>query len=148
MTIILCYSTKMRFKTIYKTVLKRDQLKFNSIEMQYVGMQGYPLRGAEPRGIPLNNILLPEYLRRFGYATHLVGKWHVGYHTKNYGPTRRGFDNFVGYYNGYIQYFNHTLYENVSFVSLFGEEDINIMKYLARNIIKYIDVHIFCIMLQ
>jgi len=79
-------------------------------------MQGYPLRGAEPRGIPLNNTLLPEYLRRLGYATHLVGKWHVGYHTRNYGPTRRGFDTFLGYYNGYIEYFNHTLYESVSII--------------------------------
>ncbi|GAB1869472.1 Arylsulfatase B [Camponotus japonicus] len=76
------------------------------------GMQGYPLRGAEPRGIPLNSTLLPEYLRKLGYTTHLVGKWHLGYHTRNYGPTRRGFDTFVGYYTGYIQYFNHTLYES------------------------------------
>ncbi|KAL0121278.1 hypothetical protein PUN28_008741 [Cardiocondyla obscurior] len=76
------------------------------------GMQGFPLRGAEPRGIPLNNTLLPEYLRKLGYATHLVGKWHVGYHTKNFGPTRRGFDTFFGYYTGYIQYYNHTLYES------------------------------------
>ncbi|KAH0949269.1 hypothetical protein HN011_000644 [Eciton burchellii] len=76
------------------------------------GMQGYPLRGAEPRGIPLNDTLLPEYLQRLGYATHLVGKWHVGYHTRNHGPTRRGFDTFLGYYNGYIEYFNHTLYES------------------------------------
>ncbi|XP_011269374.2 arylsulfatase B [Camponotus floridanus] len=73
------------------------------------GMQGYVLQPAEPRGIPLNDTLLPEYLRKLGYATHLVGKWHVGYHTKNYTPTRRGFDTFLGYYNGYIHYFNHTI---------------------------------------
>lgn len=76
------------------------------------GMQGYPLRGAEPRGIPLNHTLLPEYLRRLGYTTHLIGKWHVGYHTRNFGPTRRGFDTFLGYFTGFIQYFNHTLYES------------------------------------
>lgn len=81
-------------------------------------MQGYSLRGAEPRGIPLNTTLLPEHLRRLGYSTHLIGKWHVGYHTKNYGPTRRGFDTFLGYYTGYIQYFNHTIHESVSFLQL------------------------------
>lgn len=81
-------------------------------------MQGYPLRAAEPRGIPLNVTLLPEYLRRLGYATHLVGKWHVGYYTEDHGPTRRGFDSFFGYYNGYIEYFNHTLLESVSFTLL------------------------------
>lgn len=77
-------------------------------------MQGYPLKAAEPRGIPLDNTLLPEYLRQLGYATHLLGKWHVGYHTRKHGPTHRGFDTFFGYYNGYIEYFNHTLFESVS----------------------------------
>ncbi|XP_011647798.1 arylsulfatase B-like [Pogonomyrmex barbatus] len=75
------------------------------------GMQGNPLKGAEPRGIPLSHTLLPEYLRKLGYTTHLVGKWHVGYHSTSYGPTRRGFDTFLGYYTGIIQYFNHTLQE-------------------------------------
>ncbi|XP_020289254.1 arylsulfatase B-like [Pseudomyrmex gracilis] len=76
------------------------------------GMQGFPLRGAEPRGIPLNVTLLPQYLQRLGYATHLVGKWHVGYHTRNHGPTRRGFDTFFGYYSGFIEYFSHLLIES------------------------------------
>ncbi|EFN89886.1 arylsulfatase B [Harpegnathos saltator] len=76
------------------------------------GMQGYPLQGAEPRSIPLNNILLPQYLRKLGYATHLVGKWHVGYQTNNHTPTNRGFDTFLGYYSGYIEYFSHNLVEN------------------------------------
>jgi len=81
-------------------------------------MQDYPLRGAKTRGIPLNINLLPEYLRRLGYATHFIGKWHVGYHTKNHEPSRRGFDSFLGYFSGLIQYFNHSLYESVSFISL------------------------------
>lgn len=78
-------------------------------------MQGYPLRGAEPRAIPLNNTLLPEHLRKLGYVTHLVGKWHVGYKTRDYTPTRRGFDTFFGYYSGYIEYFTHLLIESVSY---------------------------------
>lgn len=73
------------------------------------GMQGYPLKAGEPRAIPLNNTLLPEYLRKLGYATHLVGKWHVGYYSDYHTPTRRGFDTFFGYYSGYISYFNHTI---------------------------------------
>lgn len=80
------------------------------------GMQGYPLKAGEPRAIPLNNTLLPEYLRKLGYATHLVGKWHVGYYSDYHTPTRRGFDTFFGYYNGYISYFNHTIKQNVSVV--------------------------------
>ncbi|KOC62042.1 Arylsulfatase B [Habropoda laboriosa] len=75
-------------------------------------MQGYPLKAGEPRAIPLNNTLLPEYLRKLGYATHLVGKWHVGYYSDYHTPAYRGFDTFLGYYNGYVTYFNHTIEQN------------------------------------
>ncbi|XP_076623890.1 arylsulfatase B [Colletes latitarsis] len=76
------------------------------------GMQGYPLKAGEPRAIPLNNTLLPEYLRQLGYANHLVGKWHVGYYSDYHTPVHRGFDTFFGYYNGYVTYFNHTIEQN------------------------------------
>lgn len=77
-------------------------------------MQGYPLKAGEPRGISLKDTLLPEYLRKLGYSTHLVGKWHVGYCSDYYTPTNRGFDTFLGYYNGYITYFSHTIEQDVS----------------------------------
>ncbi|CAD1471204.1 unnamed protein product, partial [Heterotrigona itama] len=73
------------------------------------GMQGYPLKAGERRAIPLDNTLLPEYLRKLGYATHLVGKWHTGYYSDYHTPVYRGFDTFMGYYTGYITYFNHTI---------------------------------------
>ena len=84
-------------------------------------MQGYPLKAAEPRGIPLNETLLPEHLKKLGYATHLIGKWHTGYMSKEYTPSNRGFDSFFGYYNGMIQYFNHTYFQDtiVSFIIIF-----------------------------
>ena len=69
---------------------------------------------AEPRGIPLQEKLLPEYLQKLGYTTRLVGKWHLGYYTNEHTPARRGFDSFVGYYGGYVKYFNHTVTKNVS----------------------------------
>ncbi|XP_047354134.1 arylsulfatase B-like [Vespa velutina] len=75
------------------------------------GMQGYPLKAGEQRAIPKKFKLLPEYLKDLGYSTHLVGKWHVGYYAPEYTPANRGFDTFFGYYNGYIQYFNHTITE-------------------------------------
>ncbi|KAJ8680582.1 hypothetical protein QAD02_016369 [Eretmocerus hayati] len=75
------------------------------------GMQGSPLRPGEPRGVPLNSTILPELLRNRGYATHLVGKWHLGYSSLKNTPVYRGFDTFYGYYNGFITYFNHTITE-------------------------------------
>jgi len=47
------------------------------------------------RGIPQDEVLLPEVLKRRGYRTGLVGKWHLG-GTPGYLPNDRGFDSFYG----------------------------------------------------
>jgi arylsulfatase A len=47
------------------------------------------------RGIPKDEILLPEVLKRRGYRTGMVGKWHLG-GTAGFLPNDRGFDSFYG----------------------------------------------------
>ena len=61
----------------------------------------------EPWGLGLNETLLPEYLKQLGYSTHMVGKWHLGFHCADYTPTRRGFDSHFGYWGGMEDYYNH-----------------------------------------
>ena len=51
------------------------------------------------QAVPRNFTLLPALLKQKGYATHAVGKWHLGYATTAYTPTFRGYDTFYGYYS-------------------------------------------------
>lgn len=47
-------------------------------------------------GLPLEETTLAACLKQAGYATGIVGKWHLG-GTPPYHPLRRGFDEFFGF---------------------------------------------------
>ncbi len=47
------------------------------------------------QGLPDDEITIAEMLKTKGYATGMVGKWHLG-HMPGYLPTRQGFDEFFG----------------------------------------------------
>lgn len=81
----------------------------------HTGMQHTVLYAAEPRGLPLAERLLPEHLRRLGYATHCVGKWHLGHYRRVYTPLERGFDTHLGYWTGHQDYFDHRAEERGSY---------------------------------
>ena len=46
-------------------------------------------------GLHPNETTIAEYLKEEGYATSIVGKWHLG-HQKEYLPTNQGFDSWFG----------------------------------------------------
>jgi len=56
-------------------------------------------------GLPLTETLLPERLAKAGYATGMVGKWHLGAKPEQT-PPRRGFAEFFGFLGGAHSYFN------------------------------------------
>ena len=46
-------------------------------------------------GLPPTEVTVAEALRELGYATGIIGKWHLG-HRPEYLPTRHGFDSWFG----------------------------------------------------
>jgi uncharacterized sulfatase len=47
-------------------------------------------------GLPLSEKTLAELFRDTGYATGMIGKWHLGHTKKDFYPVRRGFDEYLG----------------------------------------------------
>jgi arylsulfatase A-like enzyme len=65
-----------------------------------------PLQRAlsEPEmGLPTSEITLAQLMKQAGYATGMVGKWHLGMHDK-FHPTKRGFDEYFGFLFGANMY--------------------------------------------
>lgn len=54
-------------------------------------------------GLPLSQTTIADALRGAGYATGVVGKWHLGAHPQ-FHPNRRGFDDFFGFLGGGHRY--------------------------------------------
>ena len=75
-------------------------------------------RGDPALGLPPGHPTLASLLRDAGYATALVGKWHLGF-TPHFGPLKSGYQEFFGPMSGGVDYFSHCdsagthdLYEN------------------------------------
>ena len=58
--------------------------------------------------IPRNMTVISAKMKEAGYATHQVGKWHVGFATPDLIPKGRGFDTSFGYFVAANDYFNET----------------------------------------
>jgi len=75
----------------------------------HMGMQRGVISKFQSRYLPIDKETLPEALKKLGYATHMVGKWHLGFCNWKHTPTKRGFDSFYGFYSGAEDYYKHTL---------------------------------------
>ncbi len=59
------------------------------------------------RGLAVTGRSLPQLLKTSGYATALIGKWHLGWKPE-FSPNAQGFDYFFGFKSGFTDYYEHT----------------------------------------
>ena len=60
-------------------------------------------------GLKAGERTLASELRKLGYKTAAVGKWHLGSSPESR-PRAQGFDEFFGFYSGWIDYYSHRYY--------------------------------------
>jgi arylsulfatase A-like enzyme len=93
------------------------------------------------RGLRVTGHSLPQLLKNNGYATALLGKWHLGFQPAM-GPNAHGFDSFYGFLSGAVNYFDHSrgngrseLYENTTPVT----EPGYLTDILTRRAVQFIE---------
>ncbi|MDB5898050.1 MAG: arylsulfatase precursor-like protein [Ramlibacter sp.] len=98
-------------------------------------------RGSTTLGLPPDHPTVASLLKKAGYRTGLVGKWHLGY-PPSFGPLRSGYDEFFGPMSGGVDYFSHCS-SNGQHDLWFGEEERAEEGYLtdllSRRAVDYID---------
>jgi arylsulfatase A-like enzyme len=78
-------------------------------------------------GLPLSETTMADRLKALGYATGLVGKWHLGNASK-FHPQERGFDQFFGFLGGAHSYLSN---DNSQNYVMRGSEPVPEISYLT-----------------
>jgi len=91
--------------------------------------------GAGGSGVPLDEVMFPQYLKKAGYVSGAFGKWHLGLEPP-YNPVNRGFDEFYGFMGrGAHDYFDLTIDNNRFGSPIYRNlEPINDKGYLTHRI--------------
>lgn len=80
------------------------------------------LAEASDLGLPASYARLAPSLKEAGYHNGVFGKWHLGYEPK-FSPLDQGFDEFVGFLGGNVDFFRHRELSDIP-VYLSGREPI------------------------
>lgn len=108
---------------------------------QRVGLEWALSVADQERGLPVTGTSLPALLKKNGYVTGLIGKWHLGFRPE-FGPNAHGFDEFFGFLSGAVDYYTHRrgdgtpdLYENTTPV----ETPNYLTDEITRRAVSFID---------
>lgn len=96
-------------------------------------------RPGQSIGLPTTETTIANRLKQAGYATGLVGKWHLG-EEPQFHPQRRGFDEFFGFLGG-----AHPYFPGKGAPILRGEQVVDEHEYLTdafgREAVAFVDRH-------
>ena len=74
---------------------------------QRVGVSGViTAKNHRDKGLSTDEITFANIAKESGYKTGIFGKWHLGYDPK-YNPINQGFDEFIGFVSGNVDYHSH-----------------------------------------
>ena len=73
---------------------------------QRVGLEWAIGPGGKEPGLPVEETSIARMLKNNGYATALMGKWHLGYKPE-FSPLAHGFDEFFGILSGNVDHYSH-----------------------------------------
>ena len=94
----------------------------------------YDARGLDR--LALRERTMADVLRDAGYATGLVGKWHLGAIDPRYHPNARGFDEFAGFRGGWQDYYQWHLDRNGVFEKADGRYLTDVFTDEAVSFVK------------
>ncbi|EMI55128.1 sulfatase [Rhodopirellula sallentina] len=105
----------MRFEQAYVTaavcgpsragiLTGRYQQRFGYEENNVPGYMSDSCLPDDEMGLPLDQTTVADRLKKLGYRTALIGKWHQG-NAERFHPLHRGFDEFYGFRGGARSYF-------------------------------------------
>ncbi|GJM64278.1 sulfatase-like hydrolase/transferase [Persicobacter diffluens] len=129
----------------------RYQQRFGYEQINIIGYmdKNSALKG-ENMGLPESEKTLANYLKEAGYATGFFGKWHLG-DGDQFHPTKRGFDEFIGFRDGSRSYFAypekelkkpHMKYKRMEWgYKKFKEPEYYMTDLLGDEAAKFIEKH-------
>ncbi len=112
---------------------------------QRAGLEGviYARGASREIGLDTSQVTLAKLLKESGYATGIIGKWHLGYR-KEFNPSYHGFDEFHGFVSGNIDYHSH--YDNTGLYDWWHNldtvrEEGYVTDLITSHAVNFIDQH-------
>jgi len=135
----------LRFTNAYATAASCSPSRAALLTGRYQQRFGFEFNTPEHGGLDPTTTTIAEALHDAGYATGIVGKWHLGTRDQ-YHPIEHGFDEFFGFLGGSHPYFPQTVaHRPVSQTINRGKERANETEYLtdafAREAVSFIERH-------